>query len=65
MQGRLRYENLSFTVKTECGHCGWPITLEIDSDLQYRVLEANAEPLVYAPMLDISRLEDPSIIDGF
>jgi hypothetical protein len=65
VQGQLRNQNLSFTVKTACGHCGNPITLEIDSQLNYRVLEAGAEPLVYAPMLDVKKLKDPSIIDGF
>jgi hypothetical protein len=29
------------------------------------VLEEGAHPLVYAPLLDITKLDDPSIIDGF
>jgi hypothetical protein len=65
VQGRLRNEKLSFRVETECGHCGEPLHLEIDSDLNYGVLEDGAEPLVYAPMLDMTKLKDPSIIDGF
>ena len=65
MQGRLRNEKLTFTIETECGHCGEPLHLEIDSDLNYGVLEDSAEPLVYAPLLDVNKLEDPSIIDGF
>jgi hypothetical protein len=65
VQGQLRNEKLIFTVETECGHCGEPLHLEIDSDLNYRVIEEGAEPLVYAPLLDLAKLEDPSIIDGF
>ena len=65
MQGRLRNEALSFQVETACGHCGQPLHLEIDSDLNYRVLEEDAEPLVYAPLMDATKLEDPSIIDAF
>ena len=65
MQGRLRNEYLSITVETRCGHCGKPFSLEIDSDLNYRVLDANIHPLVYAPLIDIAKLDDPNIIDGF
>ena len=65
MQGRLRNERLSFTVQTECGHCGKPLHLEIDSEMNYSVLEDGAAPLVYAPLLDVTQLEAPSIIDGF
>jgi hypothetical protein len=39
--------------------------LEIDSDLDYRVVEDDAEPLVFVPMIDFDQLEDPSIIDAF
>ena len=65
VQGRLRNAKLSISVKTECGHCGEPLHLEIDSDLNYRVLEEGAEPLVYAPLMDVTKLDDASIIDAF
>jgi hypothetical protein len=65
VQGHLRNEKLSFTIKTECGHCQQPIHIEIDSDLNYRVLDAGAEPLIHIPTADPKKLEDPSIIDGF
>jgi len=65
VQGRLRGERLTFHVETECGHCGKPLRLEIDSDLSIRVLEPDAEPLVYFPLVDFDQLEDPSIIDAF
>jgi hypothetical protein len=41
------------------------MNLEIDSDLKYRVLEEGADPLVFVPLVDIDKLEDPSIIDAF
>ena len=56
---------MSFTIKTECGHCHEPIQIEIDSELNYRVIGSRAEPLVYVPKVDISKLEEPSIIDSF
>jgi hypothetical protein len=65
VQGRLRGESLTFSISTACGHCGRPLHIEIDSALHYRVLEGDAEPLVYAPRLDIQKLKEPSIIDRF
>ncbi len=65
MQGQLRKEKLSFTIATECAHCHQPLHIEIDSELNYRVAESDAQPLVYAPMVDFAKLDDPSITDAF
>ncbi|MBN1580221.1 MAG: hypothetical protein JXA89_05925 [Anaerolineae bacterium] len=65
VQGHLRNEKLSCTIETECGHCRQPLHIEIDSDLNYRVLEAGAKPLIHVPMADPKKLDAPSIIDGF
>jgi hypothetical protein len=65
VQGQLRGQPLSFVVATSCAHCGQPLHLEIDSELNYRVVEAEADPHVFVPMVDLFELEDPSIIDAF
>jgi len=65
VQGQLRGEPLSFSIQTECAHCHAPIHLEIDSELNYRVLEARAQPLIFAPLVDVHQVKDPSIIDAF
>ena len=52
MQGQLRGEPLSVAIATECGHCHQPLHIEIDSELNYRVVEEGAAPLVYAPFMD-------------
>jgi hypothetical protein len=65
VQGQLRSEHLSFIIETECGHCHQPLQIEIDSQLKYRVLESEAEPLVYVPMVNLQQLDEPSIIDSF
>jgi hypothetical protein len=64
VQGRLRGEDLTAVIDTECAHCGLPIHLEVDSNLDYRVLSDGASPLVCTPFVDVSGLS-PSIIDGF
>ena len=65
MQGRLRKKALSVAITTKCAHSGEPIHLEIDSELNFRVVEEGAKPLVFVPLLDLAKLEDASIIDGF
>jgi len=65
VQGQLRKENLTFTIQTECAHCGKEIRIEMDSQLNYSVSEPNARPLIFVPMVDFGKLEDPSIIDAF
>ena len=65
VQGHLRGESVSAVVETECGHCHQPIHIEIESDLSYRMVEEQAEPLVHVPLVDLQQLDDPSIIDGF
>ncbi len=70
MQGQLRKEKLSFLIETTCAHCGQPLHIQIDSDLQYTVQESTvfpnpASPLVFVPSVDFDKLQDPSIIDAF
>ena len=65
MQGRLRQEPLSVAVSTECAHCDRPLHLALDSDLNYRVGDVGAEPVVFVPLVDFDKLTDPSIIDAF
>jgi hypothetical protein len=65
VQGQLREEALSFQISTECAHCGQPLHLELDSELDYQVVEDRADPLVFVPTVDFEKLDDPSIIDAF
>jgi hypothetical protein len=65
VQGQLRKEALTFTIHTKCAHCEKEIQIEMDSELNYSVSDPNARPLIFVPMVDFSKLEDPSIIDAF
>jgi hypothetical protein len=65
VQGQLRNEPITFTISTSCAHCGKAINIEMDGKMSYRVVESDAEPLVFVPMVNFSTLEDPSIIDAF
>jgi hypothetical protein len=37
----------------------------MDGRLNYRVLEGDADPLVFTPIVDFKKLSGPSIIDDF
>ena len=65
VQGHLRQQDLTFTITTECAHCRAPIHLDVDTDLNFRIAETTARPLVFMPLVDFARLEAPSIIDDF
>ena len=64
VQGRLRGEDLTAVIDTECAHCRLPLRLEIDSNLNHRVQTEGASPLICTPFVDVAGLT-PSIIDGF
>lgn len=65
VQGQLRRESLSFVVESSCAETGRPIQIEIDSELNYRVVQEKADVRIFVPLIDADRLDDPSIIDAF
>jgi len=65
VQGQLRKEEITFTIQTACAHCGEEICIEMDGKLNYSLSRRDANPLIFVPMVDFDRLEDPSIIDAF
>jgi hypothetical protein len=65
VQGRLRREPFSITVETRCEHCSEPLTLEIDTDMNVRVAQPGATPMVFIPDVPLFNVEAPSIVDDF
>jgi hypothetical protein len=65
VQGHLRGEPLTLTLDTECAHCERPIHLQMDGNLKTTVLSEGATPMVFVPLVDLGKLDDPSIIDAF
>ncbi len=66
MQGRLRKELLTVVIETECKHCTRPISIEMDSDLNYRIIgDEGARPLVFMPDVDWATFREPNIIHAF
>ena len=65
VQGLLRKETIVAHVDTTCACCRRPLGLEIDDQMNWRVLGEGAEPRIFIPLLDVDKLDDPSIIDAF
>ncbi len=65
MQGRLRNENLTVTVRTECAQCKSPKELTVDSDLNFTVKEEDCDPMIFIPDVDLPKLKEESIINAF
>jgi len=39
--------------------------IEVDSAMQYRVVEEGAEPLIFLPQIDWEKFSEPNIIDAY
>ena len=65
VQGHLRGEPISITVETRCEHCSEPLTLDIDNDMNVRVAQPAATPMVFVPDVLPYDIKAPSIVDDF
>ena len=65
VQGHLRSQPLSVVVRSQCAFCARAMTIEIDSELNCKILEGGENPLIFHPFVDFSSLAAPSIIDDF
>ena len=65
VQGRLRNEKLTVTVRTECAHCKTPMEMTIDSDLNIKIKDSESRPMVFVPDVDLLNLKEESIINAF
>ena len=65
MQGRLRKEQLSVEIETECAHCGLALQLTFDSNLNWNFKQRDAHPLLFEPDVDWAHFEAPNIIHHY
>lgn len=65
VQGKLRNEALSFEIRTECACCGRRIGFTMRHDLGYRLHEPESNPMFFVPIVDLTKLKAPSIVDDF
>jgi hypothetical protein len=65
VQGRLRKESISVTIDTACAQCNQPIKIMIDSEMNCKVAQENANLLIFYPLIDWESFSAPNIIPDF
>jgi hypothetical protein len=65
VQGKLRNEQLSFDIESECACCKKPIRFAMNHDLSYTLADTNSDPIFFVPIVDFTRLKAPSIVERF
>ncbi len=65
VQGRLRKQDLTVAVRTECAHSQRDINIDITSNLSWTVHEDECRPVIFVPLVDFAKLRAPNIIDAF
>ncbi len=63
--GRLRNEELFFTVNSECANSGKPMKIELDSNLNITSVDEGSEPMYCITLMDTAKTKEPSIVDIF
>ena len=56
---------MTFHIHSECAHCGRSLQFTMDGALNYRLADADAQPLMFAPDVDWRRFEEPNIIHAY
>jgi len=65
VQGHLLDKDLSCSITTECAVSHRTIVFEMESDLSYRVRPPAEQPVLFIPMIDLTNLDAPCIVDDF
>ncbi len=65
VEGRLRERRLSVEIDTACAHCGRSMRIGVASDLTYRVIAGNEQPLLFEPEVDWRTFSEPNIIHAY
>ncbi len=63
--GKLRNEELFFTVNSECANSGKPIKIELDGDLNIISVDEGSEPMYCIALMDTAKTKELSIVDIF
>jgi hypothetical protein len=63
--GRLRNEELFFTVNSECANSGKMMKIELDGNLNIISVNEGSEPMFCIALMNTAKTKDPSIVDIF
>jgi hypothetical protein len=52
-------------IRSVCAQSGRPLRIDIDTELNYRLDDGDGGLRLFVPLVDVSTLNEPSIIDSF
>jgi len=64
-KGALGGEKLSAEIESACAHCGKPLHISVDSELNSQVREEEGEPLLFEPDVDWKTFKGANIINDY
>ena len=65
MYGKLKNEALSFTIEAQCANSGRQIEIALDSDLKINHVPDGSDPMFCLPIIPLSNIKEPSIVNVF
>jgi hypothetical protein len=65
VQGRLRGEKLRVRITSECKHCARALIIEVDDDLAWKVISAEASPVLFEPDMNWDSFAGANIIHDY
>jgi hypothetical protein len=65
VEGRLGREKLTVEIESACAHCRKALHICVDSELNSRVREKEAEPLLFEPDVDWKTSKGANIINHY
>ena len=63
--GRLKNEELFFTVNSKCANSGKPMQIELDSNLNIISVDEGSAPMFCVALMNTDKTKEPSIVDIF
>ena len=54
-----------FDIETSCACCGRTLNITMDGQLQFRLAQEEARPLVFSPDVDWENFTEPNIIHAY
>jgi hypothetical protein len=65
VQGRLRGEHVSASIRSECAECRAELGFTVDSDLRWRIEIGPRSPLLFEPSIDWASFRAVTIVNDY
>lgn len=56
---------MTIEIQTSCAHCDQPLLITLDSQMNFQVHNAGADPFIFEPNVNWAEFSEPNIIDAY